>query len=147
MIRRYHSWYIHELSQGYESWKAAIHLIFYLFKLSLEMSYYQGGHELLQFSQDVILCPFFLQNQSIGGSNEPPDERSPAPAAHLTPQSIDSAKRNWGLHLEKIIRVHVPLDSMTFLNSILKDKILNELPLFNFHILDFAHLYISCDTF
>ena len=80
MIRRYHSWYIHELSQGYESWKAAIHLIFYLFKLSLGMSYYQEGHELLQFSQDVILN-FFLQNQSIGGSNEPPDEHSPVPAA------------------------------------------------------------------
>ena len=30
------------------------------------MSYYQEGHELLQFSQDVILN-FFLQNQSIGG--------------------------------------------------------------------------------
>jgi len=44
----------------------AIHLIFYLFKLSLGMSYYQEGHELLQFSQDVILN-FFLQNQSIGG--------------------------------------------------------------------------------
>jgi len=24
------------------------------------MSYYQEGHELLQFSQDVILCPFFF---------------------------------------------------------------------------------------
>ena len=87
MIRRYHSWYIHELSQGYESWKAAIHLIFYLFKLSLGMSYYQEGHELLQFSQDVILCPFFLQNQLIGGSNEPPDENSPAPAASQWPPS------------------------------------------------------------
>ena len=86
MIRRYHSWYIHELSQGYESWKTAIHLIFYLFKLSLGMSYYQEGHELLQFSQDVILN-FFLQNQSIGGSNEPPDEHSPAPAASQWPPS------------------------------------------------------------
>ena len=49
------------------------------------------------------------------------------PEANLTPQSIDSAKKiDIGLHLEKIVRVHVPLDSITFLNSIFKDKILNE---------------------
>jgi len=30
------------------------------------MSYYQEGHELLQFSQDVILCPFFCRINRLG---------------------------------------------------------------------------------
>jgi len=78
----------------------------------------------------------------------PPVPVNSRPEAHLTPNRLILQKKiDIGLHLEKIVRVHIPLDSMTFLNSILKDKILNELPLFNFHILELAHLYISCDTF
>jgi len=51
------------------------------------MSYYQEGHELLQFSQDVILCQFLFAESIDWGSNEPPDEHSPAPAASQWPPS------------------------------------------------------------
>jgi len=53
------------------------------------MSYYQEGHELLQFSQDVILCQFLFAEPIDwgGGSNEPLDEHSPAPVASQWPPS------------------------------------------------------------
>jgi len=88
MIRRYNNWYIDELSQGYESWKEAIHLIFYLLKLSLGMSYYQEGHELLQFFS--IYNPSsisFCRINRLGGQMSLRSEHLPAPAASQWPPS------------------------------------------------------------
>ena len=52
------------------------------------MSYYQEGHELLQFFS--IYNPSsisFCRINRLGGSNEPPDEHLPAPAASQWPPS------------------------------------------------------------